>query len=236
MSDPKKSEENLASEALLSPTDSGDEQDFEISGRGEKGVLRSPQRHRTLKRIVQLIGKTVVVLLCVYGAIELSIKAHGSIQKWQTANDLTFCNCGDSTDEAISLGCEYVPLAAAWLPPKCRDEELEAEFNRAGPDGSWSYYKDRNGTAEYDISELGWLSDTGELYHTTRRWHIVHCVYYWKKLARSKRTGVPIEPRYDGEGHIDHCMKTFLKPGDREKIATRQGASLISDHAVVTEG
>ena len=36
---------------------------------------------------------------------------------------LTSCDCGPSIAEALNRGCKYDSLAAAWLPPHCRDDE-----------------------------------------------------------------------------------------------------------------
>ena len=95
------------------------------------------------------------------------------------------------------------------------------------------YYADHAGTSELNLTELGLLADDLDaVYHTTVEWHIVHCVYYWKKLFRSRWTGIPVEPRFDSEGHIDHCMKVFLKTRERAKIGTKQGASLDSSVVV----
>lgn len=51
------------------------------------------------------------------------------------------CSCGKSVAEAIANGCKYDLLASAWLPEQCRDDELTAEFNKAGPgpNGEWTY-------------------------------------------------------------------------------------------------
>jgi hypothetical protein len=51
------------------------------------------------------------------------------------------CSCGENVAEAISKGCKYDLLASAWLPAQCRDDELSAEFDRAGPglNGEWTY-------------------------------------------------------------------------------------------------
>jgi hypothetical protein len=153
-----------------------------------------------------------MVAFSVYGVLDLSIKIYGSVQNPNMGKSL--CNCGNSTTEALLLGCKFVPMAAAWLPRACRDDELSFEFDHAGPgpNNSWAYFADKPGTPELGLDEVALLADVpGALYFTTREWHIVHCVYYWKKLHRSRSTGVVVEPRYDSEKHIDHCLSLFFE-------------------------
>jgi hypothetical protein len=130
------------------------------------------------------------------------------------------------------MRCEYVPVAAAWLPPHCRDKELEEEFDRSGPgiNGEWAYYADHNGTRKYSRDEMANFGGVGGDFriYTSRAWHIVHCVYYWKKQIRLSQTGAIMEPRFAGEGHANHCLEDFLDPINPELIAAGQQISLTS--------
>jgi hypothetical protein len=65
--------------------------------------------------------------------------------------------------------------------------------------------------------------------YTSRAWHIVHCVYYWKKQIRLAQTGAIMEPRFAGVRHADHCMKDFLDTTNPELIASGQQISLTSN-------
>lgn len=130
------------------------------------------------------------------------------------------------------MGCEYVPLAAAWLPPRCRDVELEEEFDHAGPgpNGEWFYYSDSNGTRKYTREEL---ASFGGIYgdfriYTSKAWHMYHCVYYWKKQMRLAQTGAIMEPRYGRLAHADHCLSEFMDTMNRRLIASVQQISLAS--------
>lgn len=60
---------------------------------------------------------------------------------------LSMCDCGKTIEEAQRRECKYDALATAWLPSYCRDDELTAEFERAGPgpDGAWNYFADEAG-------------------------------------------------------------------------------------------
>lgn len=122
--------------------------------------------------------------------------------------DVRSCNCGASVAEAISRGCKYDSLAAGWLPEHCRDDELTAEFERAGdgPDGSWIYWVDRNHTQEIPLEELATKGDDPDFrFHMSIEWHKVHCIYYWRKEHRARFNGKKVERRSDSEPHINHC-------------------------------
>ncbi|KAG6039349.1 hypothetical protein E4U41_002849 [Claviceps citrina] len=140
----------------------------------------------------------------------------------------TSCSCGNSTAQARALGCKYDSLAAAWLPPHCRDDELTAEFDRSGPgkDGAWTYWRDRERTREISLAELAEMGDDRSFrFYMTGRWHVVHCIFYWRKEHRARLTGRVVEPRSDGEGHIKHCGRVILGP-DRDTVA---GVELNAD-------
>ncbi|KAI0969602.1 hypothetical protein F4678DRAFT_463389 [Xylaria arbuscula] len=146
----------------------------------------------------------------------LSLFAIGVLLRAQNGPSTKPCDCGRSTTEARQQGCEYDAMAAAWLPPHCIDKELLAEFEKAGdgPGGQWQYWADANHTYEYSTEEVAQLADTpGKLFHTTPAWHAGHCFFYWRKIQRSKHTGVTIERRYDNERHTKHCGEVFKNPG-----------------------
>ncbi|KAJ6436681.1 hypothetical protein O9K51_10800 [Purpureocillium lavendulum] len=106
-------------------------------------------------------------------------------------------------------------MAAAWLPGRCIDEELSAEFDRAGdgPAGRWQFWSDENRTVELSLEEVGRLADTpDQFFYTTANWHFHHCLFLWRKQQRAKVTGVLVERRYDNERHVKHCGKVFSKP------------------------
>ncbi|KAJ6779868.1 hypothetical protein PWT90_00865 [Aphanocladium album] len=129
------------------------------------------------------------------------------------------CNCGDSVEQAVELHCKYDSLAAAWLPPHCRDDELTAEFDTFGdgPNGTWQYWADVQHTRELAVKELGALADLprGGPFYTTHRWHLMHCFFYWRKAIRSKELGTMLELRYHSDGHAKHCAEMLDADGKK---------------------
>jgi hypothetical protein len=146
------------------------------------------------------------------------------------------CSCGTSVATAKALGCKYDTLAASWLPDACRDDELAAQFDVAGPAGNWTYWADKEQTREFNIEEVAMLPSTTGCFWATQRWHLLHCSYYWRKLYRSRTTGVQMEKHYDGIGHINHCEMMFLNPGDLNAIVTEASVGLDGDKLVLPKG
>jgi len=80
---------------------------------------------------------------------------------------LNLCSCGTSIPDALALGYVYDTLAAAWMPPHCREDTLTAEFDRAGPGkgGEWAYYGDSKGEREIGKSGLAGLDVGGRFWY-----------------------------------------------------------------------
>ena len=150
------------------------------------------------------------------------------------------CDCGSSISEAISMDCKYDSLAAAWLPPACRDDELTAEFNHAGPgsNGEWEYFADKNATQVLTLAEVALLpekkraddgNDEAAAFFVSFRWHIAHCVFYWRKMFRAGQKGTVMEGRYQKESHIEHCAHAFLDRSSLDQVDTRAVVMLKSN-------
>ncbi|KAH6641166.1 hypothetical protein F5144DRAFT_506199 [Chaetomium tenue] len=127
---------------------------------------------------------------------------------------LNLCDCGSTIREARSRGCIYDTLSTAWLPPYCRDGELTAEFDNAGPgpEGSWEYFADKEGKVALDLEQVAALGETGGSFWASRDWHIVHCLFYWQKYVRMRTTNIVMEERFDSLHHVKHCTRLIRNP------------------------
>ena len=88
-----------------------------------------PAASKRLHKFMPIL-RAFVLMFTLWGIIDISIKAitlHRQFAKgeWHplTSKDPT-CYCGESTAEAIALGCKYDSMAQGWLPDHCRDDEL----------------------------------------------------------------------------------------------------------------
>ncbi|CAK7236352.1 hypothetical protein SEUCBS140593_009592, partial [Sporothrix eucalyptigena] len=148
-----------------------------------------------------------------------------------------------SVAEARLHGCQYDTLAASWLPYASRDDELSQAFDRAGPGpgGAWTYYADAAATRVLTIEQVAALPDKpscssgpdgdgGNCFWVTRRWHLLYCTFYWKKLFRQAATGVVMERHYNKTGHIEHCEALLVRRSGAEV-----GCKVYGLDEVVTE-
>lgn len=189
-------------------------------------------RNKRAWRPLWIMIRVIVVLLACWGILTLCLEIvqPGRTQSWlafmprvKSPNPyypktlqpgLNTCDCGKTTREALSRNCVYDSLAAAWLPPYCRDAELTSEFEVSGPgpEGEWPYYADEAGTIRMTTSEMAELGETGGAFWALRDWHIAHCLFYWQKYTRMRDTGVIMEQRFDHIAHVRHCQHMALKP------------------------
>ena len=61
--------------------------------------------------------------------------------------------------------------------------------------------------------------------HMSEKWHKLHCMFYWRKLYRTKFNGKMVEPRSDSERHINHCGHVLMMPN----VGTVSGVELNTD-------
>ncbi|KAL1626450.1 hypothetical protein SLS56_006854 [Neofusicoccum ribis] len=197
--------------------------------------------------VLSLLLKFLVIFLAVWGIVDIvvslwttthsnnapqypSSSRNGDQQQGQ--EDRPSCACGNSIAEAKTLHhCTYDTIAAAWLPPHCRDDELAAEFDTVGPEpnGSWPYYTDWDKNGRLTIEEVAALADVGGHFFTTHEWHIAHCTYSWLKQVRAQERGTVIEKRSTTEGHTKHCGMMALKRDALDEVVTGSGVALNAD-------
>jgi len=110
--------------------------------------------------------------------------------------------CGHTAEDAVARGCEFDQVTTSWLPPRCIDRELQEEFLTTIRPGGWRFWAQDDQTQEHDAEQLGWVTD--EIW-ATNEWHMWHCLYVWRKLARAVRNGKPIDGSTLSLTHTDHC-------------------------------
>ncbi|MCJ1396661.1 hypothetical protein MMC18_009553 [Xylographa bjoerkii] len=200
-------------------------------GPNEFDFVRTRPRPSRWSRATSWSGRLIIVLLILWSLFDLTSHL------WSTfhVKKRTSCSCGNSIEQAKSLNCAYDTLASAWLPPACRDEELTAEFDRAGPepDGSWVYYTDLNKSGTYSIDEVAALVDKPIYYYNTKEWHIAHCTYNWRKAVRARFTGVTLELRSDTEEHVKHCEAMIKNPYELDDVVVISSVTLDADWEVL---
>ncbi|KAK3179424.1 hypothetical protein OEA41_005546 [Lepraria neglecta] len=113
--------------------------------------------------------------------------------------------CGNSTEEAKNLGCEYDILSNHWLPAPCLDQDAVHEYQS---DGSWFGYADEDRTQVLSIDAMS----EEPFYYTNMRDHIIHCAMLWRKQYRAlyeERRG--LDSIIVDEEHTLHCSNFLIR-------------------------
>ena len=120
-------------------------------------------------------------------------------------------SCGSTRAEAVSNGCQFDMMSFCWLHPDCFDAELTESFLTSQ---AWSWYSDRDPTTGIAANEIP--RDVAESANYDRlyvswQYHLVHCVFMWKKLHRAISSTSPIDSYIGNLHHTNHCSDNLLR-------------------------
>ncbi|KAL1859795.1 hypothetical protein Daus18300_009385 [Diaporthe australafricana] len=114
--------------------------------------------------------------------------------------------CGESSSEARDLGCIFDVIIMGWVPWRCHDAELAAEFLARD---EWAFYRAPNTTGpEIPISEI--LAGEWEEVYVDYKYHVVHCTYTWRKTQRAAMSGLVLDGYIADPHHTNHCEMMLL--------------------------
>ena len=118
--------------------------------------------------------------------------------------------CGNSSAEALALGCSFDQLMWAWYPAHCphyaNDEYLKAE-----PDEPWRFYVDPYNKLVASGDEWIDVLDNKKPAYGERREHLTHCVFMYLSLGQIIRDGTRYTPHQTEYGHLEHCADVLLE-------------------------
>ena len=174
-------------------------EDSESQGEKPNG---SAHKHRSFRPVIKDIIAAIsgFAVLGVIGYLAL-----GSLRTNSQQNTPARL-CGNSTSEALSLGCTFDQLMWAWYPPQC-PHYANDEFVRTA---DWKYYLDLNrkeAVTSANLTEA--LSNEWEMWGQ-RGEHLTHCVYMFLSLGQILRDGTPSVPRLTEYEHLHHCSQILL--------------------------
>lgn len=113
-------------------------------------------------------------------------------------------DCGNSPDEAKARDCIYSIVLHSWLPKSCLTHEDEQDAVDMYHDRHWPYETAAGKNLTMDELALG---DYGH-FTTTFDWHVVHCMYVWKRLHRTILDPAQELDSYTANyHHTSHCVK-----------------------------
>jgi hypothetical protein len=131
--------------------------------------------------------------------------------------------CGNSSSEAMALGCTFDPLSVNWIPVECSREGTDEwlEFTKARPSMKFPFFKNFEGSV--DIPDERALSLSAD-FHTTKSWHLGHCIYLLQRLHMGYLTSARVDSDTTNIIHTKHCLKMLMevvmKDKDRDTIDT----------------
>lgn len=175
------------------------------------------RNHQTALFCKNILGR-VLFAFALWGLVDVSIRSFHSIKSTLQRNTPQ-CWCGSSDLEAIEMGCRYDHIAVDWLPPSCIDDDLVEEFDvsRPGPDGSWPYFEIVRPTpltrflSPINATQIDDFAREGREYFATREWHILHCMFTWRKQLRAGFDGKHVESWNNKEEHVRHCSDYIME-------------------------
>ena len=158
-----------------------------------------------------LIGIIAVATISLMWLITFSASTLALGNHESSRNEL---DCGNTTTEAKTLGCEFDLLSYTWMPKGCIDRETSAEFEEwvRNPErqfGAWPFFADAEGKER--ILDIDALSERAGLKtHTTQEEHLGHCTFMLRRLQRSQK-GRTMKTALDGIDHVIHCSNEILR-------------------------
>ena len=128
--------------------------------------------------------------------------------------------CGNSSSEALSLGCSFDVISFAWLPARCFDQELVDDFLALK---DWQWYLDAGAQQTADLASVA-AGAYDELY-VTQEYHMYHCTYMWRKMHRAMLAGDVLDGYVGDMHHTAHCEMQLL---DRSKALDDVGTTIYT--------
>jgi hypothetical protein len=205
------------------PQDECSKNDFDtLNEPSEQSMIRANQ---SLSTVVLGIIVTSGLALVIFVSVLASKKAHQNT----VAQESTLL-CGNSSAEALSLGCTWDQLTWAWLPPNC-PHYANDEFVQAG---NWKFYTDPLGKQE--AVGAAWTEglDNKVALWGQRGEHLTHCIYMFLSLGQIIRDGTSYHQKLTSYEHVDLCSEILLEAlrqdPNWDKVETSTGKVSYNEH------
>ncbi|GKZ22400.1 hypothetical protein AbraIFM66951_011568 [Aspergillus brasiliensis] len=114
--------------------------------------------------------------------------------------------CGTHWTEAKRLGCHFDVMASRWYSPDCFNpgvlEEMLTEVD-------FRWYADREHTQE--VSRELVLAGEFEAVYPDNDYHIMHCLYLWRRLHSAILEHRYLDDDVYSYGHTLHCTRLIMQ-------------------------
>lgn len=118
-------------------------------------------------------------------------------------------SCGNTSAEALALGCSFDHLTWSFYPPHC-PHYTNDRFRAAEPD-PFGYYETLGSLEPINDSDFfGVIERQGGVW-VEKREHLTHCVYLLLAQGQIVRDGTPHTPIMVDYEHLEHCADILLE-------------------------
>ncbi|PKX89219.1 uncharacterized protein P174DRAFT_515932 [Aspergillus novofumigatus IBT 16806] len=162
--------------------------------------IRPPQS--SLYRLnATLLSSLALTISIITGIFTLIAYTNGQRNPAPQSPDSLF-RCGTSAAEAKAAGCHFDLMSFSWLPSACYNEDLTNDFLNY-TDWKWSLDIEGQHLVPKEYVQQGDF----EYLFTSYEYHVVHCVFMWKKTHQAILDGSfdHLDGYIAGLGHTGHC-------------------------------
>jgi hypothetical protein len=170
-------------------------------------------RHQSRQNLVTILATVIITLimttvlqqayhLTTFSPSRTSTNVHAALYSDAARLNPTY-HCGNSSTEAISLGCIFDLSVVGYIPAPCFNQALNQRFLDFG----WKFYEDQNGTIEVSVERLAASAGTLEPFWAPHGYHITHCALAWERMhlaMKGEGTG-PLTSHLLELEHTKHC-------------------------------
>ena len=162
-----------------------------------------------LEKPAHLLGRSrhlVQYLPCLIASImALIVVGIVTLVQHSQPRDISRESCGNSSHEALSLGCSFDVMTFAWLPDRCFDKELVDDFLALK---DWNWYLDARGQRIADSASV--IAGDYDMVYVKNEYHMYHCTFLWRKMHRATLAGKVLDGYIGDMHHTAHCETHLL--------------------------
>ena len=136
--------------------------------------------------------------------------------------DIPSETCGNSSSQALSLGCRFDVISFAWLPARCFDPDLVDDFLALK---DWQWYLDAGARRTADPASVA--AGAYEELYVTQEYHVYHCTYMWRKMHRAILAGQVLDGYIGDMHHTAHCEMQIL---DRSRALDQVSTTIYTKY------
>ncbi|EAW16776.1 uncharacterized protein NFIA_001230 [Aspergillus fischeri NRRL 181] len=168
-----------------------------------------PPQGRPYRSNATLLSSLALTISIITGIFTLIAYINGPRNLKPQSPDSLF-RCGTSAAQAKAAGCHFDLMSFSWLPSACYNEDLTNDFLNY-TDWKWSLDIEGRHLVPKEYVQQGDF----EYLFTSYEYHVVHCVFMWKKTHQAILDGSfdHLDGYIAGLGHTGHCGEMLLDRG-----------------------